>query len=111
MSEENDLVFQVVIVDCSLENYDDEEEDELEVKRFNIYEMNQGEVEDSNEIQFIDDVQADDPDGNYEEYGTNEHKLKIFKTYDEADSYRQKLICSYEASENKYEWIPEDVKL
>ena len=56
-------------------------------------------------------MQADDPDGNYEEYGTNEHKLKTFKTYDEADSYRQKLICSYEASENKYEWIPEDVKL
>ena len=50
MSEENDLVFQVVIVDCYLEDYDDEEEDELEVKRFNIYEMNQGEVEDSNEI-------------------------------------------------------------
>ena len=42
MSEENDLVFQVVIVDCYLEDYDDEEEDELEVKRFNIYEMNQG---------------------------------------------------------------------
>ena len=128
MSEENDLtVYQVVIQDCSYEIYD--EEKSYEVKRFNIdkvgfddkkelqefvndeHMFSPGDRTVMDEIQFIDGEQADDPDGDYEQEGGDWDELKTFKTYDEAESYRQKLICSYEASENKYEWIPEDVKL
>ena len=61
------------------------------------------------EIQFLNDKKKHEPDEGFNQYNNDWDEFDTFKNYDDAIAFRQKLINSFESSDNKNDWDGSEV--